>query len=104
MWSEEQGDQAEKKWHTHHSRAAEKAGTSHATLVAYEKGRKIPTVTTYLRLLNAYGYATDIELSPRIREANGYPRGEELQAVLELAAEFPARHKKRLAYPKFGAS
>ncbi|MDG2305067.1 MAG: helix-turn-helix transcriptional regulator [Candidatus Binatia bacterium] len=84
--------------------AAERAGTSHSTLVAYEKGRKTPTVTTFLRLLTAFGYATDIELSPRIREQDGYPRGDELRAVLELAAHFPTRHTKTLRYPKFGAT
>ncbi len=84
--------------------AAERAGTSHATLVAYEKRRKTPTVTTFLRLLKAYGYAADIELSPRIRSQDGYPRGDELQDVLELAAQFPARHTKTLRYPKFGAT
>ena len=83
--------------------AAERAATSHATLVAYEKGRKSPSVTTYLRILHAYGYAADIELSPRIREQDGYPRGEELEEVLELAAQFPARHAKKLTYPRFGA-
>ena len=51
--------------------AAERGGTSHATLVAYEKGRKAPAVTTFLRLLDAYGFAADIELSPRIREVDG---------------------------------
>lgn len=83
--------------------AAGRAATSHATLAAYEKGSKTPAVITYLRLLNAYGYAADIELSPRIREKDGYPRGEELEAVLELAEQFPARHTKTLTYPRFGA-
>jgi transcriptional regulator with XRE-family HTH domain len=82
--------------------AAEKAGTSHATLAAYEAGRKAPTVTTYLRLLRAYGYEADIELTRRVREVNGYPRGEELEAVLALAEQFPARHSKTLRYPRFG--
>jgi len=81
--------------------AAERAATSHATLAAYEKGRKIPAITTYLRILDSYGYAADIELSPRIREMDGYDRGEELEAVLELAEQFPARHTKTLRYPRF---
>lgn len=84
--------------------AAERAGTSHATLVAYEKGRKTPAVTTFLRVLNAYGYAADIELAPRIRELDGHPRGDELRDALELAALFPARHTKTLRYPRFGAT
>ncbi len=83
--------------------AAARGATSHATLSAYEKGAKTPAITTYLRLLQAYGYAADIELSPRIREMDGYPRGEELEAALELAEQFPARHSKTLTYPRFGA-
>ena len=83
--------------------AAVRAGTSHATLAAYEKGRKAPAITTYLRLLHAYGYAADIELSLRIREVDGYSRGEELAEVLELAEQFPARHTETLIYPRFGA-
>lgn len=83
--------------------AAGRAKTSHATLSAYENGRKTPAISTYLRILRAYGYAADIELSPRVREQAGYPRGEELEAVLELAEQFPARHSKTLEYPRFGA-
>jgi len=83
--------------------AAARASTSHATLAAYEKGRKVPSISTYLRILESYGYAADIELSPRIREMDGYDRGEELEAVLELAEQFPARHTKTLRYPRFGA-
>jgi len=83
--------------------AARLASTSHATLVAYETGRKAPTVTTFLRLLEAYGFAADVELSPRIRQSDGYPRGEELADVLALAEQFPARPAPTLDYPRFGA-
>jgi transcriptional regulator with XRE-family HTH domain len=82
--------------------AAVRAETSHPTLSAYEMGRKIPAVTTYLRILHSYGFATDIELSPRVRDVDGYPRGEELEEVLKLAEQFPARHSKALVYPRFG--
>jgi transcriptional regulator with XRE-family HTH domain len=83
--------------------AAALAGTSHATLAAYEHGRKTPRVGTYLRLLRAYGYSADIELSSRVRSKDGYPRGRELEDVLALAEQFPARHAATLAYPRFGA-
>ncbi|MFT4569280.1 MAG: transcriptional regulator with XRE-family HTH domain [Hyphomicrobiaceae bacterium] len=83
--------------------AAKKAETSHAAVAAYEQGRKAPTVTTYIRLVAAYGYAADIELAPRIREVDGYSRSDELLAVLELAEQFPARHERTLAYPIFGS-
>ena len=83
---------------------AARAGTSHATLSAYEHGRKAPAVPTFFRILEACGQAVDIQLSPRIRERQGLPRGEELRQVLELAEAFPARRAQRLTYPKFPAA
>lgn len=78
---------------------AERAGTSHATLAAYEAGRAIPRVDTLDRILRAAGYASDITTSRRIDD--GATRGDELWAALELAAMFPARHAKTLPYPVF---
>lgn len=82
---------------------ARRAGTSHSTLAAYEHGRKSPSAETLLRVLRACGFAVDFELSPRIRERDGLDRGRELEAALELAAQFPARHEPRLAYPRLAA-
>jgi transcriptional regulator with XRE-family HTH domain len=79
---------------------AARAGTSHATLAAYEQGRKMPGAATFLRILEAAGFAVDIELSPRIRVRDGIERGRELEDVLELAAQFPARHRKTIGFPK----
>ncbi len=81
--------------------AASRAGTSHATLSAYEKGTKSPTTDTFFRILHACGLSADIELRPRIREFNGLPRGEELAQVLRLAAEFPANPARRPRQPIF---
>lgn len=79
---------------------AERAHTSHSTLAAYESGRKSPNVGTLDRILNAAGFGIDVELHPRIdREM----RGDELIAVLDLAAEFPARHSPSLEFPLFRA-
>ena len=78
------------------------AGTSHATLLAYESGKKIPSVTTFLRILDACGYAVNFELERRIREADGIDRGEELAAVLELASRFPSRLPRQMNSPVFG--
>ncbi len=80
---------------------AERAKTSHATLSAYEKGRKVPSVTTYFRILEACGNAVDVQLHPRVRERDGIPRGEELESVLTLAAQFPARASRHLDLPAF---
>jgi transcriptional regulator with XRE-family HTH domain len=78
---------------------ARRAGTSHATLSAYENGAKAPNTTTFERILGCAGFAIDFELSPRMREADGRARGEELLDVLVLAGQFPARPGGKLAYP-----
>ena len=78
-----------------------RAGTSHATLSAYEQGRKVPSVETFLRILEACGYAVDLHLSPRIRVADGVERGAELADALTLAAQVPARHDAKIMTPAF---
>lgn len=80
---------------------ARRAGTSHATLLAYESGRKVPSVVTFLRVLEACGYGVDIVTSPRIKERDGIDRGDELLQALKLAAEFPAKVPRRMDYPRF---
>jgi len=67
------------------------AGTSHATLSAYEQGHKSPSVVTFLRVVEVCNCDVDFELTPRIRYADGIARGEELAAVLVLAEHFPSR-------------
>jgi transcriptional regulator with XRE-family HTH domain len=81
---------------------AQRAGTSHATLAAYESGAKTPRVDTLTRILRAAGFTLDLELSARIEEGDTAARGRELAEVLELAAQFPARHARVLPYPRFG--
>lgn len=82
---------------------ARRAGTSHSTLAAYESGRKVPTVDTLDRIVRAAGFALGNELAPRVEGPTLGDRGRELVEALELAALFPARHARRLAYPRFGA-
>jgi transcriptional regulator with XRE-family HTH domain len=82
---------------------ARRAGTSHATLVAYEAERKVPSVETFRRILRAAGVAPAIELTPVVGGFDRTERGRELVEVLDLAARFPARHDRRLRYPRFGA-
>ena len=81
--------------------AARRAGTSHATLHAYESAAKIPSVATFLRILDALGFAVELDLHPRIRWQDGIPRGEELESVLALAEQFPAKVPRRMDYPVF---
>jgi len=80
---------------------ARRAGTSHATLIAYEAGRKCPSTATFFRILDACEYAVDIRLRPRIRWRDGIARGEELESVLALAEAFPVRAGRRMNYPVF---
>ena len=80
---------------------AGRAGTSHATLAAYEAGRAVPRVDTLSRILRAAGYATDIEVTRRADATDDErsAKGRELFDALELAALFPARHARRLRFP-----
>ena len=80
---------------------AVRAGTSHATLAAYEAGRAVPRTDTLDRILRAAGYATDIEVArrPDATSTERQAKGEELRQALELAAMFPARHAQRLRFP-----
>ena len=74
---------------------ARSVGSSHSTILAYEAGKKVPVTTTLMRLVHACGYSIDFSLSPRMRGDDDNPKGAELQAVLDLAAEFPARHSDK---------
>jgi len=71
---------------------AANAGTSHSTISAYESGKKVPSTTTFLRLMHACNFSVDFVLSPRIRGDEENPKGRELEQVLSLAAEFPVNH------------
>lgn len=79
-----------------------RAGTSHSTLAAYEAGRKTPTVDTLVRVVRAAGYEFDVRLTPAVGGPDRAARGRELEEVLALAEEFPARHQATLSFPVFG--
>ncbi len=83
---------------------AARADTSHSTLAAYESGRKVPTVETFDRIVRAAGFELEPGLTPVVGGPDRTARGRELVAVLDLAAEFPARHAPALAFPRFGAA
>jgi len=80
---------------------AARAETSHSALVAYEAGRKVPTVETLDRIVRAAGYELGVELTPAVGGADREARGRELAEVLELAEQFPARHAAKLDFPVF---
>lgn len=79
---------------------AARAGTSQATLSAYERGRKEPTVATLDRLLRATGLRLTSEPVARQPTRTELERASrQLADVLDLAATLPTRHERRLHYP-----
>ncbi len=87
-------------------RLAGRAGTSQATLSAYENGRKQPTFETFARLLGATGSRLVVQPAERavIRpsDAELERAGRALVGVLELAAALPRRHRRDLRFPRLG--
>ncbi len=81
---------------------ARRAGTSHATLNAYEQGRIEPSVATWSRILRAAGLDPEVELARRVI-ADAPAREVEVLQALRLASVFPARHHPTLSFPRFGA-
>lgn len=79
---------------------AARAGTSQATIAAYERGRKLPTIEVYDRLLAATGERLTVEPRPGRRTPEALERaGRELVDVLDLAAELPYRPRP-LRFPR----
>ena len=78
-----------------------RADTSHSALSAYESGRKVPSVETLDRIVRAAGYELGVELTPAVGGTDRAARGRELVEVLDLAAQFPARHAATLDFPVF---
>jgi len=76
------------------------AGTSHATLAAYEAGRVSPTAHTLERIVRAAGFELEPAVVRRVPDADR--RGYELEQVLDLAEQFPSRHSAVLRAPVFG--
>ncbi|HEX8085371.1 MAG TPA: helix-turn-helix transcriptional regulator [Solirubrobacteraceae bacterium] len=72
---------------------AQRAGTSQATLSAYESGRKQPSVVTLSRVLEAAGARLTVEMA--------FERNARIFAsALEMAEALPSRRKGDLEYPR----
>lgn len=80
---------------------ADRAGTSHATIAAYEQGRKTPRVDTLDRLCRAAGQAIDWDLDPRPSGDDREARRLALLDVLALADAFPFERTGPLDAPVF---
>jgi len=83
---------------------AARAGTSQATLSAYEHGRKRPSLDTLERLLAATGARLAIEQSAHAAagpsSAQHAIAAKQLLDVLDLAAALPTRHAPDLQFPR----
>lgn len=83
---------------------ARAAGTSQATVSAYERGRKQPSFETFTRLLEATGTTWPVAhppARPRRPDAEQLERaGRTLLQVIELAEALPVRHEAQLRYPR----
>ena len=81
---------------------ARRAGTSHATLLAYESGRIDPGTKVAERILYAAGFHLRCTLDPSVHTASGRPAGEELEDILNLAEHLPHQPRsRRLNAPVF---
>lgn len=81
---------------------AARAGTSQATLSAYENGTKQPSLATFDRLLRSAGARLAVDTEPAKRIEPSPRAGARLAQVLELAAALPVRHEQGLRYPRLG--
>lgn len=79
---------------------AARAGTSQATLSAYENGAKQPSLATFERLLRSAGSHLSVAQAPSQRIEPSRRAGARLAQVLELAAALPVKHEPRLRYPR----
>ena len=80
------------------------AGTSQATLSAYERGAKQPTASTLERLLAVTGGRLVARMPPRVPSPGQLAdNARTLEAVLALAEELPVRHARDLRYPRLVA-
>ena len=83
---------------------AARTGTSQATVSAYERGRKQPSVETFSRLLAAAG--AGLTVAPRTwRVVEPTPAqhrrvARSLMDVLALAEALPTRHRDGMRFPR----
>lgn len=87
---------------------AARAGTSQATISAYESGAKTPSITTLTRLLAATGRQLSVRAAtaPPARapsRAEQTRAGRKLVDVIALAEALPSRHAPRLRFPRLAS-
>lgn len=86
---------------------AGRAGTSQATISAYESGRKQPSVATLARLLAASGRRLAVKPAEvpviHLTEDRLERAGHGLARVLELAEALPTEHHATTRFPRLHA-
>lgn len=83
---------------------AERAGTSHSTLAAYESNAKVPRADTMYRILEAAGWNVVVTSMGELSWQDRADRGEILEALLRLTDHFPTRRGEPLGPARFGAA
>ncbi len=90
------------------SALAARAGTSQATVAAYETGAKQPSLATLSRLLGVLGARLAIEPRPgsvlEPSPAQLERAGRTLVEVLALADALPVRHERFRRFPRLSAA
>jgi transcriptional regulator with XRE-family HTH domain len=80
------------------------AGTSQPTVALYESGRRDPTASTLIRLIQAAGGRLQLETGQQPIRTPGQAEleraGRQLVDVLDLAAKLPTRHAPDLEFPR----
>ena len=75
---------------------ARRAGTSAATLSAYEHGRVDPSVATLRRIVRACGFEPEIQLSKVVLD---YGRARQIEDLLEFIDRVGGRRSRHLVAP-----
>jgi len=76
---------------------ARRAGTSSATLAAYEAGRVVPSVAVLDRIVRAAGLTSELRL--HAAPFDELERAQELEALLDLADAFEWADRGPLRFP-----
>jgi len=81
---------------------AERAGTSHSALAAYESNAKVPRADTMYRVLEAAGWQVVVVRADELDWDERVERGEVLEELLRFTAYFPTSRPGPLRDVRFG--
>lgn len=81
---------------------AERAGTSHSALAAYESNAKVPRADTMFRVLEAAGWRVVVKRADELDWDDRVRRGHELEELLRFTAHFATSRLGPLRDVRFG--